>query len=965
MISNNFKLLFFSFFLCLTTFAQQSSVYGGGNEPKEEEIRASLETESEQRLCVQSAVYMQEGYSYYAEIITDKLLEYKPESANYNFRKGALLIQSHTNHVEAMPYLLKAIKNVSKDADLYSARDKNAPMEAYYYLGRAYHLYENIDSAEYYYQMFIDKAPPETDLVGIARLQLKQCGVARREINNPKSAIIENIGPVINTQYPEFSPVIALDGSALYFTARRPWEDNTTEQYRDPLHNHYPEDVYVSYIDFDGSWVDPMRLDFCDGERNEATTSVSADERRIYVYQDDSLANGDIFYSDFGNNRFQKIQDLGDSRINSPYFEPHAMVSADGFNMYFSSNRPGGFGGLDIYRVAKLPDGTWSDPINLGPTVNTPYDEDAPFVAIDNKTMYFSSNGPLSMGGFDVFVTRRLEDGAWSSPINLGYPINSCGDDIYYTTTVDGLRGFITSHRKGGYGEKDIYEIKNDYMGLNAIAVLKGSVKMTDDSQIPEDVSIDITCLDCNDDITRTVFPRLRDGAYFASLEPCHEYELLYTYSDGTKEIFREKVQTSCYDAYDEIFRDILIDIAPNGEITRVNKSNKLKGVIRTIGDKPVPADDIIIKLTCADCADTTSKVLSKQFAQLDANNQPIIDNAKLNTSKPDLGPDYGVHHGKFNSELESCHKYILTAEYVSSREIFYTNKFGTACDDSSHTIFKEIIIPVKVGEETDPTLLSGTVKAIGVKTIPKDLVLELTCLDCEIENEPNPTNPIDVTLKKSDLNGSNGYYIDSLGRVVNDLDVKKRGGDFRYDLEKCHEYQLVCLFDSRSKEVYREIFKTDCGAGIDEVYRDILINFKAPVQDVEVVEAIDYSNPKFKHYFEYNKNKINPKRGEFKKFVGKIETQLQKGRSNMAITIYASASHVPTDKYKTNEALTALRAENIKYDLITYFQENTDFSDRITVVVVEAVVEGPEYKKDWKNRKKYREFQFIRVDTE
>lgn len=996
------------FFLLLTLplslFAQDYSA-GYEGAPREKEIRDMVETESEQRLVVQCAVFMQEGYSYYAEIIADKLIELKPESANYNFRKGSLLLQAHTDQTRAIPYLRKSIGELSDNADMYSAKATAAPTDAYYYLGYAFHLEAELDSAEFYYQKFLDNAPPETDLVALTRLRLKQTRVARREINNPRSAIVENIGPVINTQFPEFSPVSSLDGSALYFTSRRPWEENETEPFRDPFHNHYPEDIYVSYVDFDGSWMDPFKLDFNVGRRNEATTSVSADERRIYVYQDDSVANGDIFYSDFETNRFQDIKDLNDSRINTPYWEPHAMVSSDGKTLFFSSDRPGGYGARDIYRVVKLPDGSWSDPINLGPTINTPYDEDAPFMAIDNKTLYFSSNGPLSMGDFDVFVARLDDEGNWSNPINLGYPINSTGDDIYYTTTVDGLRGFITSHRKDGYGDKDIYEIKNDYLGLNAIAVLKGLIKTVGNKPIPPDVAVDIACLDCIDNSTNTVYPRLRDGAYFSSLEPCHEYELVYTYDNRTKEVYRETVKTSCSENYDEIYRDILIDIAEDGRVTRLETKSIVSGTVTMEDNSAIPTDEKVT-LTCLDCQAR----------------EPI-----------ELFPNENA--GAFETEVKPCHTYVLVATHNSDQVEDYRDTLKSTCNPEDGPVVRHIVLPVEKIETREPNLI-GTVKTSDGSDLPDDVVVELTCLDCEepekqetvqlspdrekggaigypleacheyeiiclydnrsvevykekfktgcTDNEPDVYKDILITPAgkpvKTDLKGTvktvNGdplpkdmvlklACIDCSDTNEIYLEMKGRNAKFEHLLQACHEYRLRALYNKETVEVYREFFKSGCSDKDETIYRDILIDLPIKEQVIDEVDAIDFENPKFKHYFEYNRNKINPKRGSFKEFVGIIEEQLAKGRKNFAINVYSSASYVPTRKYKTNENLTKLRAENIKYDLITYFQENTNYSDRIVITVVDAKVDGPEYKGDWRNRKKYRNFQFVEVLTE
>ncbi|MFA7274449.1 MAG: hypothetical protein WC044_11295 [Crocinitomicaceae bacterium] len=692
----------------------------------EKDIRAMVEKESEQKLLVQCSVLTQGGFSYYAEIIADKLLTFQPNSANYNYRKGFLMLDSHNDFEGALKYLKIAVTDTKKNYDMYSAKEKSASIDAFYHLGRCYHLNEQISEAVEYFNKFLAVSDASSELNIDAKLKIKQCAVARKEMDNPSRAQIINLGTQINSDKAEFAPVVSLDGSALYFASRRPWEDNSTDVYRDKRFNQYPEDIYVSYIDFDGSWIDPFRLDFCDGKRNEATQAVSADERRIYVYQDNS-GNGDIYYSDFTTNRFQEIKKLDDKRINSDFWEPHCYVTTDGQNLYFTSDRPGGFGGRDIYRTVRLPDNTWSEPINLGPSVNTPYDEDAPFVAIDNKTLYFSSNGPMSMGDFDVFVTRRDEENNWSAPINLGYPINSTGDDIYYTTTVDGLRGFLTSSRKGGYGEKDIYEIKNDFLGVNSLAVLKGQIKTVDNRPIPEDVAITVNCLDCSSESSRTVFPRLRDGVYFSSLEPCQEYELIYTFDAGKREIYREKLKTDCDKEYVEIYRDITIDVR-------------------------------------------------------DPYNPKIVEKADTTA----------------------------------------------------------VVKPV------DPVV--------------------------------TPVNP-EITIKE--------------------------------------------------------------------------------------VEAVDFSNPKYKHFFEYNGNKINPKKGDFKRFVKEIEKQMQAGRKLVAINVYSSASTVPTVTYETNEKLSLLRAENIKYDIQNYFQESTQISDKITVTILGSIVAGPEYKNDAKNRAKYRVYQYVEVITQ
>lgn len=742
-------------------------LWGQKSEPTEKDIRLMVEKESEQKLVVQNTVLMQEGYSYYAEIIADKLLTLQPENPNYNYRKGFAVIDGRKNAKEALPYLVKALKNVNKDADMFSSKEQKAPADAHYYAGRAYHLLKEIDKAITHYLAFSTMADPNSALMPLSRLKLRQCEIAKKELANPKSAKVVNIGDRINTKSPEYSPVVSLDGSALYFTSRRMWDNNETEAFRDARFNQYPEDIYVSYMDFDGTWMEPYKLEFNQPERNEATMSVSADERRIYVYQD-RVGTGDIFYSDFSKNRFEEIKPLKGNGINSPYWEPHCFVTVDGLQLYFVSDRPGGFGGRDIYRCRRLPDMSWSEPINLGPSINTPFDEDAPFMGIDNKTLYFSSNGPLSMGDFDIFVSQRDADYNWSPPINLGYPINSTGDDIYYTTTVDGLRGFMSSHRQEGEGEKDIFEIKNDYLGMNSVAVLKGQIKTVNDQPIPEDVAIRMTCLDCATQDPVIVYPRLRDGIYFATLEPCHEYDLEYVYQGGKKLIYSEDVKTACGDNFEEIMRDILIDLSDSTRISFIPKEEK-----------------------------EDTKIASRPR---------VIDNSNLVTDKK---------------------KVLDTPPVTTHKEIEKKEK---------------------------------------PKVIPKETKKEV------------PT-----------------------------------------------------------KEV----------------------------KELDPVVAKDFKNEKYKYYFKYNGNKINPRRGDFKKFVRNIERQMAEGRENIAINIYASASKVPTYTFDSNAKLSNLRAENIKYDLITYFQENSPYKDRIVVTILRSEVAGPDYADDPENKEKYRPYQYVEVITE
>lgn len=706
----NSKLIQIMIFLFLTGFSFAQEPDDNGNGVTEAMVRETAATASESYLVKEASAFMQEGYLYFSEILVDKLLEYNPESANYNYRKGFLMLKIRKDYKGAMKYFEKAILDVDPNYDAYSPREKSAPNDAYYHLAQCYHLNEEINKAHEYYSKFIEMTTKNSELLPVAKMNLKQCNLARYAMNNPKNVFLKNIGPAINTADPEYSPVISLDGGSLYFTSRRAWPNNETENMRDPAINQYPEDIYVSYLNFeDSSWTKPEKLDFCQPRRNEATIAVSSDERKIYVYMD-STGFGDIYYTDFYHAKFNKIEKLPIENINTDYWETHSMMTHDKKSLYFVSDRPGGYGGRDIYVVNRKENGTWSEPINLGPNINGPFDEDSPFISIDNKTLYYATNGEKSIGGFDIMRSELQPDGKWSAGENLGYPINSTNDDAFYTTTLDGRRGYMTSFRAGGYGEKDIYEIHNDYLGVKDLAVLKGVVHTVDDKPIPEDFAINVklVCVDCDPSSqNKLVYPRLRDGVFMTGLEPCKTYRLEYMNVSDELQMGDESFTTLCDTAYQEIYKELLLDV------------------------------------------------------------------------------------------------------------------------DKKMLIF------------------------------------------------PEDTLKLDTAIVAS------------------------------------------------------------------------------------------YPNLEFMHYFAYNKNKLSVNKGKLKKFVKDVEKQLEEGREQITINVYSSASHVPTKTYKTNENLTKIRAENMKYDLISHFENDPKFKGRVNVVIVSHIVQGPAYEEDSRNKEKYFPYQYVGLKTE
>ena len=542
--------------LILLTTLTILSAFSSLGQYSDEELEMFFEVASRKDLINANTAMIKEGSLYHSILVIDKLLEMEPDNANFNYRKGIALFRSSEDFRVAIPFFEKAEGAATADYKFESHKENNAPAEVLYYIGRTHHRDNKLDQANDYYIRYINSGAKDEELMAKARLRQKQLDVAKRLLVEDDYFIVNNVGKTVNTWTQEYSPVISPDGTALYFTSRRLREDSTNIDFRDPASNLYAEDIYVSYKDNDGNWTTPKMLDFCKADNNDATVAVSNDGRKIYVYDGD-IGNGDILYSQLEDGMYKDPVPVDIPGLNSDAWETHLSFTPDGNTVFFSSNREGGFGGRDIYRIQKI-NGEWGEPENLGETVNTPYEECAPFIAMDNATLYFARDGEESIGGFDIFITVEEADGSWSKPRNLGYPINTAGDDLYYTTTADGLTGVMSSFRNEGYGMKDVYEVYNNMFGVTDVAILKGEIDTSDGSQIPEDVGFTVKCLDCDVPFEQSYFPRTSDGTYISALRLCQEYEVTFHYNNKENVFHTENVKTTCDENYEEIFRNVV-----------------------------------------------------------------------------------------------------------------------------------------------------------------------------------------------------------------------------------------------------------------------------------------------------------------------------------------------------------------------------------------------------------------------
>jgi outer membrane protein OmpA-like peptidoglycan-associated protein len=306
---------------------------------------------------------------------------------------------------------------------------------------------------------------------------IENCKVGLELIQKSIEVHIRNLGPQINSKFPDYVPTISADETELIFTSRR---DNTTGGKRDPSDDHFFEDIYISHKS-DTTWTTAVKLGFgINTETHDACVGLSPDGLEMYIYRSvkkGTRLSGDLYVSDQKGDIWTTPIAMA-ANVNSPYWEPSGSTTPDEKSFFFTSDRPGGHGGRDIYMVRKDESGRFGPAINLGPKINTEYDEDAPFIHTDGQTLYFSSKGHKTMGGFDIFHCRiHPENGSViTEPENIGYPINTADDDIYFVWSADGKRGYFSSDRPGGYGEKDIYVLERKITEA-ILVVLKGIVK--------------------------------------------------------------------------------------------------------------------------------------------------------------------------------------------------------------------------------------------------------------------------------------------------------------------------------------------------------------------------------------------------------------------------------------------------------------------------------------------------------
>ena len=613
-----------------------------------------------------------------------KLDSMKNNNANVNFKIGYCYLNSSGFKTLSIPYFEKASNSVSEDYVEYSIKEKRAPQSTYSYLAKAYQLDYKFDDAIATYKIYkgiLGTNPNFSAEVADIDHDIETCKNAKQMVETPTRYRVTNLGEGINSPYADYSPVVSLDEKTLIFTSRRP--DGTGG--KKELNGQYFEDIYVSNYEND-SWGKAISIGpNINTDKNEATVNLSADGQNLLIYED--VNGGDIYLSEKWKGLWGLPKPL-DEKINSPYWETHACFNTDNSILYFVSDRPGGFGGRDIYKCLRLPNGLWSSPQNLGANINSIYDEDGVFVHPNGKEIYWSSKGHNTMGGFDIFSSKiDDENGFWSAPVNMGYPINSPDDDVFFVVTADGKRAYFSSDKKGGYGEKDIYRIDFRDNMPEALTLLKGIVTLNKDAPSGALGTVEIIVTDVNSGIVvQTVKPNLSTGKYLLLLSSGTKgktFNINYT-AESCKDPINLSMTVDPDSSFQEINRSVKLQIFnyDNFSIDTLDKSiitEEAKGIpgIFDLGTPNIANDNKIDTL-----------ISSKSIANLDSVPSLEVSNI-INTSK---------------SEMLNSSKSIANIDSVTNLKTSKVNKLdklNNSLDLGSDTSLKELTI-VKVIKRDD-----------------------------------------------------------------------------------------------------------------------------------------------------------------------------------------------------------------------------------------------------------------------
>lgn len=447
-----------------------------------------------------------------ASMSFEKALELAPQDPDVLFNLGRAYLGSfrHQEGLEKMEEALSIKPSIDKHQD--------------YWLGKAYHLNYFFDKAITHYSAYRStiKSKKDTRYTDLTKY-IEECNYGKEYLSKQSHYKIENVGEGINTGDIEHSPVVSQDGKTMMFTSRHYFENGNGEEEDD----EFKEQILISTKDENGDWSKPLEFDH-NLNGHDATVQLFDEDSKLLIYR--NTGAGDLYISESTGDGWLDPEPFNE--VNTQWNERDAYISADGNTVVFSSSfqSDNHDGTTDLFIMTKEGSGKWSNPISIGDNINTKFDENAPFVSTDGKVLFFSSNGHSSMGGYDVF--KCLYDEAtesWSDPINLGYPLNTPGDDIYfYYSNANNWSGYFSSYRREGFGEKDIYEVT-----FVPNVFVKGTVKYSNTGELVKNVHVEFIANGEVEVMSSDNVNESEEGKYIVNVLADNSYSILVKSESG------------------------------------------------------------------------------------------------------------------------------------------------------------------------------------------------------------------------------------------------------------------------------------------------------------------------------------------------------------------------------------------------------------------------------------------------
>jgi tetratricopeptide (TPR) repeat protein len=367
-----------------------------------------------------------------------------PENASIAFRLGLCYLNIPGSKNQSIEYLEKASQNITAKYREGSLRQTEAPYEALFFLGDAYRINYMFEKAKEAYSTYRETLlPSDIENIMFVDQQIAACNNAPALMATPVKFTVERVDNILNDSNENFFPVVSTDGKSIAFM--------TSMKFYDAI-------MFSRMIR--NEWTAPVNITpQLESDGDHYVSYVSDSGEMMLLSKDDNI-NSDIWMSRSDGSTWEPARKLK-KEINTKYWEAHGFITEDGNTMIFSSDRPGGFGGLDLYTSKLGSDGEWGKPVNMGPEINTPFNDDRPFLIKNGTVLFFASQGHYNMGGYDIFRSDMQYNGLWSKPVNLGYPLNGPDDNIFFCPAEGGKSGYLSLEgRDDGAGKADIYWIR-------------------------------------------------------------------------------------------------------------------------------------------------------------------------------------------------------------------------------------------------------------------------------------------------------------------------------------------------------------------------------------------------------------------------------------------------------------------------------------------------------------------------